>query len=438
MTIETLQNRKESVLATARELASGDGDLAQVKSLMAEAKSIEERIETIKSLGVTAPVVSPAVEDKPWKSGGVSKRMTDLLPGATADERNYKAYQWGQWARSIMGNRKAADWVKNHIKANEGTDSAGGYTVPDPLSSDLIYLREQFGIARQNCRIYPMSSDTLRVPNGTASTTVYYPGENTAITLSDMTFAQVSLTAKKAAVLTQVSKELAEDSIIDFGASLARDMAYVLAKEEDRVVFSSALTGTDASGLVGLGRTLINLAGGQTGYADFGKIASAVVGAAGTGATWSGFTLANLQSMLGKLPTYAGNPKWFMHKNFFYTGIADKLAALGGNNIDAIQNAYGVQPLLYGIPVVFVQNMIATPAIDSPVAFLADLSVGTAFGDRRSVTIEVSDQQYFKEDALAFKATERFAFSAFDSGNYDATAANRVPGSYIGLLSAHT
>ena len=53
MNIDALQNRKDSVLATARELASGDGDLAQVKSLMAEAKGIEERIETIKASAIS-------------------------------------------------------------------------------------------------------------------------------------------------------------------------------------------------------------------------------------------------------------------------------------------------------------------------------------------------------------------------------------------------
>ncbi len=67
MNIEQLQAKREGFLASARELAAGDGDLAQVKSLMAEAKNIEERIETIKSLGVTAPVASAPVEDKPWK-----------------------------------------------------------------------------------------------------------------------------------------------------------------------------------------------------------------------------------------------------------------------------------------------------------------------------------------------------------------------------------
>jgi HK97 family phage major capsid protein len=247
MNLTQLQNQKDSVLATARELASGNGDLAQVKSLMAEAKGIEERIETIKALGQGHPVATEAQADQPWKSGGVGRNP---LSG-TRDEANYKAYAWGQWGRSIMGNRKAAEWCKANLKAqSEGTTTAGGFTVPDPLSSELIYLREQFGIARQNCRIYPMSSDVLNVPNATASTTVYYPGENTAITASDMTFAQVNLVAKKPSVLTQVSKELAEDSIIDFGATLARDMAYVLAKEEDRVVFNNAVDST--SGLDGI------------------------------------------------------------------------------------------------------------------------------------------------------------------------------------------
>lgn len=433
MTIEQLESKKLGVYATAKELAATGGDLAQVKTLMAEAKQIEERIECIKALGETAPVAAPEV--KPWANGGVTKSVFS----GTREEQNLKGYVMGQFALAVAGNKRSQDWLKNngHLKAQvEGTTTAGGFLTPDLLSADLVYLREQYGAARQNCRIVPMTSDVQLVPNATASTTVYYPGENTAITPSDMTFAQISLTAKKMAILTVVSKELNEDSVVDVGNALARDFAYNLAKEEDRVVFSSALTGADASGLVGMGRTLTDLASGA--YANYGNIASAVVGAGGTGAAWSGFTLANLQSMIGKLPTYADNPKWYMHKNFFYSGIADKLAALGGNNISAIENAYGVQPLLYGLPVVFVQNMIANPAIDSPVAFLADLSKGVAFGDRRGITVEMSDQRYFVEDSWAFKATERFSVNCFDAGNYNATAASRVPGSFIGLIAAHT
>jgi HK97 family phage major capsid protein len=312
---------------------------------------------------------------------------------------------------------------------SEGTTTAGGFTVPDPLSSELIYLREQFGIARQNCRIYPMSSDVLNVPNATASTTVYYPGENTAITASDLTFAQVNLVAKKPSVLTQVSKELAEDSIIDFGATLARDMAYVLAKEEDRVVFNNAVDST--SGLDGILYAI------YSSNATKANIASLQVFTTGQTITYAP-TLANLKGMVAKLPTYAAQAKWYMHKEIWYNAIAPLLDALGGNAISDIANAYGPTPMLYGYPVVFVQNMQKTLAASTPYVLLGDLSMGTAFGDRRTVTIEVSDQRYFVEDALAFKATERFAFKAFDIGNVDSTAANRVPGSLIVGASAAT
>lgn len=421
MNVEQLSEKRQTLLATARELASSpEGDMAQVKSLMSEAEGIAQRIEAIKSLGEMAPVAKPIIDSEPWKAGGVGKNP---FPG-TRDEANFKAYAWGQFARSIMGNRKAAEWVKNNLKAQtEGTTTAGGFTVPDPLSSDLIYLREQFGVARQNCRIYPMSSDILNVPNASASTTVYYPGENTAITASDLTFAQVQLVAKKMAVLTQVSKELAEDSIIDFGATLARDMAFVMAKEEDRVVFGNA-SDSGSSGIDGALWAVYNS------NATKANIASLVLFTTGQTITYAP-TLTNLAAMVGRLPTYASNAKWYMHKEIFHNAIAPLLNALSGNAIMDIQNAYGQNPTLFGYPVVFVQNMQKTLAASTPYILLGDLSVGTAFGDRRGVTIEVSDQRYFVEDALAFKGTERFGFNAFDIGNASATASARVPGSLI-------
>ena len=85
MNIEQLTAKRETLLATARELASGDGDLAQVKSIMAEAKNIEERVETIKSLGASAPVVTPAVDATPWK-GGINVQRNPF--NGSADEKN--------------------------------------------------------------------------------------------------------------------------------------------------------------------------------------------------------------------------------------------------------------------------------------------------------------------------------------------------------------
>ena len=430
MNIEQLNAKRESLLATARELASGDGDLAQVKSIMAEAKNIEERVEAIKSLGEFAPAAKPVADAQPWKSGiNVQKNPFN----GSADDKNLKAYVFGQYARHLAGVKSASKWLSDngHLKAQtEGTNSQGGFTVPDIVSSDLIWLREMYGVARRNSRIYPMSSDTLLVPSATGSTTVYYASEATAITDSQLTFAQVSLSAKKLAVLTIASKELGEDTVIDLGASLARDMAYAIAKEEDNACFNGDGTSTYGS-ITGILQAVYGL------NATKANIAGVVVGAALSGANFSNFTLANFQAMVAKLPTYADQAKWYMHKDLFFNGVADKLIALGGNAILDIQNAYTQAPTLFGYPIEWVQNMPKSPAATTPVAILGDLSKGVAFGDRRAMTVEVSDQVKFVEDALTYKATERFAFNAHDVGNVSGTASARVPGSLIVLATSN-
>jgi len=141
--------------------------------------------------------------------------------------------------------------------------------------------------------------------------------------------------------------------------------------------------------------------------------------------------------MVGRLAPYATNPRWYMHKNVWINGVADKLIALAGNDFLSIQNATSVEPQFFGIPVTFVQNMTSATGVSVDVAVLGDLSLGVAFGDRRGITIEVSDQVKFIEDCLTFKATSRYGFVPFDTGNVTATVANQVAGSLI-VLQAST
>ena len=429
MTIEQLEGQRQSTIAAAKEVLINGGDMAEANRLHTSAKSLSERIEMLKEFGnVPAPVASEAPKSEPWKSGGV---VRNPFPG-TRDEANFKAYAFGQWVRgNVLGNAKAAKWcAENGVKSQtEGTNSEGGFTVPEIVSSSLIWLRNEYGVARRFSRVYPMTSDVLNVPNASTSTTTYYPGEATAITASDIVFSQVALTAKKLAILTIVSKELNEDTVIDFGATLAQDFAYGLANAEDAAAFQGDGTSTYGS-ITGIMPRIKALSG------SFTSIASMVVGAAGSGTALSSLTLANWQSMVAKLQPYATNPRWYMNKSVFYNGVADKLIALGGNAIMDIQNAYGAEPTLFGIPISFVQNMPSAPAANRDIAVLGDLSKGVAFGDRRGVSVEVSDQVKFIEDALTFKATERYAFNVFDVGNVTATVGDQVAGSLIVMQCA--
>lgn len=429
MNIEQLESQRQSTIAAAKEVLINGGDMSEANRLHQSAKSLSERIEMLREFGaMPTPVASEAPKSEPWKAGGVTRNP---FPG-TKDEADYKAYAFGQWVRgTVLGNAKAAKWCAEHgVKSQtEGTNSEGGFTVPEVVSSSLIWLRNEYGVARRFSRVYPMTSDVLNVPNASTSTTTYYPGEATAITASDIVFSQVALTAKKLAILTIVSKELNEDTVIDFGSTLAQDFAYGLANAEDAAAFQGDGTSTYGS-ITGIMPRIKALSG------TFTSIASMVVGAAGSGTALSSLTLANWQSMVAKLQPYATNPRWYMNKSVFYNGVADKLIALGGNAIMDIQNAYGAEPTLFGIPISFVQNMPSAPAANRDIAVLGDLSKGVAFGDRRGVSVEVSDQVKFIEDALTFKATERYAFNVFDVGNVTATVADQVAGSLIVMQCA--
>lgn len=438
MNVQALAERKATLLAEAESLNNSNGDMNEVKRLFMEAKGLDERIAMAKSIGEMAPVPveksNEMVTGREWQEGA-SIKATKVFSGGT-EQANYKAYVFGQYLRAVAGNTKSLKWLKDngHVKANaEGTDGAGGITVPVITSPDLIYLRESFGVMRQQTRIYPMSNDTLIVPNQTGSTTVYHIGENTAFTPVDFAFTGVTLTAIKMGAYNIVSRELSEDTIIDYASMAARDFTLKLAQQEDLDTFLGDGTAT-YGGITGV---LPAIYGVNTTKAN---IASLVLTPTGT-ASPNTFkpTLANLRDMVGRVRWYPGcNPKWYMNRQFWYECVAPLLDTLNGNTIGDIQNAYAQQPTLYGYPVVFTQVLDRFAAATRPLALFGDLSLGTAFGDRRGITIEMSKERYFLEDQVAYKASQRFAFNAYDLGNADALVANRVPGCLIALYSQGT
>jgi HK97 family phage major capsid protein len=69
-------------------------------------------------------------------------------------------------------------------------------------------------------------------------------------------------------------------------------------------------------------------------------------------------------------------------------------------------------------------------------ALLGDLSLAALFGDRRMTTIAMSEHANFANDEWAIRGTERYDINVHDVGNADATAANRVAGPMVGLITA--
>lgn len=344
----------------------------------------------------------------PLKWGGL-KNFKDNSNGDAVD----KALAFGHWLNAQRGVRKSLNFCEakglHHKAHSESVNSAGGFLVPEVFETELISLREEFGVARQECRVRPMTTDVHRIPRRSATLTPYFVGEATAPTESTQTFEQVSLVAKKLAVLTTISSELDEDSFVNIADEVAGEIAYAFAKKEDECFFIGDGTST-YGGIVGLGSSM-----GSAGVIQTGEL--------GSGETAQDQTaLITISSLMALLPQYADTPraKFYMHKSIFHD-VAEKLArAAGGNTYRDILDGKA-SPAFFGYPVVFCQAMAnnLTTTDNDPIMYFGDLSLAASFGDRRTTSIQVSDQamDVFEQDEIAIRGTERFDINCHDTGD---------------------
>jgi len=308
--------------------------------------------------------------------------------------------------------------------AGEGaSDTTGAHVfVPDEFGTDLIKLREQYGVARGVFRMRSMSSDTRTDPRRTGGLTAYFVGENSAGTESDAAYDQVSLTARKLMAITRMSNELNEDSVIDFGNELADEISYAFANKEDDCAFNGDGTSTY---------------GGMTGIRN--RLATLTAGTApgliqGAGSTWASLTLQNFEDCVGGLPQYAdvpGQVSWICHKTFFHSVMHSLMNAAGGN-LSANLAAGGIQSFL-GYPVRFSQIYPSTTASGAIPVTLGNYQQGASFGDRRMETVSFSDsasvggQSLWERDQMAVKGTQRFDINVHDYGT------NSAAGPIVGI-----
>lgn len=352
-------------------------------------KTLAEEVVS-KNYGVVAKI------DAPWEKARVYGGIKHL-------KSKESAWKFGTWCLAAMGHVPSQAHCKNHglslIRTKghtEGVNSAGGFLVPDEFENELITLREQYGVFRRNARIVPMASDVKRIPKRSSTLTAYFVGEAAAITESQQVFDNVQLVAKKLGVISTISSELNEDSVINIGDDIANEIAWAFSFKEDDCGFNGDGTST-YGGIVGLSAALTD--------------ATYQVSDGGASA-YSGVTLAELAAGLRKLPAWAGqrnNIKVFCSKNAYHA-IFERLALnAGGNNATDIANGL-TQPKWYGYPVEFAQVIPVTESAGATFAYIGDLQQACIFGDRRSNSIAFSDSALnaFEQDEIAVRGTERF------------------------------
>ncbi len=352
----------------------------------------------------------------PWENQKISARVA--YQKSKHFNSNEEAYFAGLFYAAAAGNHAAKDkLIDSGYKMNPARgdmsitpNTAGGFTVPEPLEATIIRLVEEAGVFRRSARTMPMTSNTLDVPQRVGGLTVEYPGEGGNIGNSDLTFGQINLVAKKYAVLALMSTELEEDSIISMVDLVTEEIAYAIAVAEDTNSFLG--DGTAAFG-------------GITGIAN----ALAAGSQLALNVNWGAQTLDEFTDAVAALPLYAGiQPAWYINHSGYAASMQRLLYAAGGNTGDNV--AGGMPAQFLGYPVYFTQVLPGLGAVAGDLtAVFGDLRMGSIMGIRRSLTIKVLNELYAASDQVGLVATSRSDTQIFDVGT--ATTA----GSIVGLFA---
>jgi len=421
---------------------------ADLDTLLSKADPTMDDVQAIKAIGEELQTLKSQLSDLEAvealrKSHNATKTTTQ--PVATND---VKVSVKGHRAESLPAEKKAQFIAGRFIQATmkgsdaakqdltdlgveykthvESIDSVGGILVPQEVSTYIIDLKEQYGAFRRNVRVENMTSDTKLVYRMGDDITAYWGSETGTLSPSDMTFNGVNLNAKKLYAMAVVSDELNADASIDLGARFAVSVARQFAKKEDEAGFNGDGTST-YGGITGVRTALTNLDG------TVANIAGLQVG---SGNLYSEIVLADFIATKGKLPGYArANARWYFNKAAFAATAESLTLAAGGVLASEIINGYTLDRFL-GFPVELVDVMPGVEANSQVFALFGDLSLAATMGDRQAVGIRADLSAGFTTDTIYIKATERVDIVVHDVGNASGTAANRVAGPIVGLITA--
>jgi HK97 family phage major capsid protein len=162
-------------------------------------------------------------------------------PTATGETKSGRAtdeYRQAFW--KAMRNKSNFEII-NALQV--GTDSEGGYLVPDEFEATLIQALEEENIFRKLANIITTSSGDKKIPVVASKGTASWVEEEGAIPESDDAFGLISIGAYKLATMIKVSEELLNDSVFNLESYIAKEFARRIGAKEEEAFFVGDGTG---------------------------------------------------------------------------------------------------------------------------------------------------------------------------------------------------
>ena len=214
-------HRNEKGVLSAEDDASYSRMEQEITDLGKEISRLERQEAFEKEL--SQPVNMP-LTGRP-AAGSMGKEKT----GRASDE-----YQTNFW--NMMRSKTPMPQVVNALQI--GTDSEGGYLVPDEYERTLVEALEEENVFRQLAKVIRTSSGDRKIPVVATKGTASWIDEEGAYLESDDSFGQVSIGAYKVGTMIKVSEELLNDSVFDLEAYISREFARRIGAKEEEAFFT--------------------------------------------------------------------------------------------------------------------------------------------------------------------------------------------------------
>ncbi|MGI6695232.1 MAG: phage major capsid protein [Christensenellales bacterium] len=228
-------------------------DDAIFNKMMDEVDKLGKEVVRLEKLEALDVEMSKATS-KPLASAPVTRLEEEAPVSKTG--RGTKDYTKNFW--NVMRSKSVSHEVLNALQV--GTDTEGGYLVPDEYERTLIEALEDQNIFRQLAHVIHTSSGERKIPVVASKGTASWIDEEAAYPESDDSFGQVSIGAYKLATMIKISEELLNDSVFDMPSYIAKEFARRIGAAEEEAFFTGNGTGRPlgilaATGGAGVGVT---------------------------------------------------------------------------------------------------------------------------------------------------------------------------------------
>lgn len=315
--------------------------------------------------------------NKPVNAPITAKPMVMTEPEDSTG-RASKGYKKNFW--NAMRRKQMTPEMVNALQI--GTDSEGGYLVPDEYEKTLVEALEEENIFRKLAHVISTSSGDRKIPVVASKGSASWVDEEGTIPDSDDAFNQVSIGAYKLGTLIKVSNELLNDSVFNLESYISKEFARRIGSKEEDAFFNGNGTGKPVG--------IFNATGG------------AEVGV--TAASATAITADEIIDLFYSLKApYRKNAVWILNDATIKT--IRKLKDNNGNYLWQPSLTAGTPDTILGRPV-YTSSYVPTIAAGAKTIAFGDFSYYW-IADRAGRNFKKLTELYAANDQTGFVATQR-------------------------------